>query len=166
MRTWGRGRWWMGLLVGPVVGGCYHYTPIQLEEVRPTQEVRARVSLEQAERLEEILPPGRDPRILEGRVVGLQSQALLLDVAVASAVQGVRVESFRQRVDLPLSQLLEVERKELDRWRTGLLLAGAAVVLGSILFVTVIDPGGDRSPTDPGAPENRIPLPRPLTFPP
>jgi hypothetical protein len=149
------------LLLG--VTGCYHYVPMHLDEVTPSQEVRARVTLEQAERIEELLPRGGDPRVVEGRVAEILRETLYMDVAVATELRGTRVESFNQRLDLPLSGILEVERKELSRGRTVALVAGGVALVGSFVAIKVIDSGGGGSPGEgPGPPENRIPIPIPL----
>lgn len=154
----GRAGWLAPLLVLGL-GGCYHYSPMPLEELTPAQEVRARVSLQQAERLEEILV-GRDPRVVEGRVAEILAEGMYLDVAVASELQGARVESYRQRVDIPFNTILELERKELSQGRTIGLVAVTVAVLGSFVAFKVIDSGGEGSQGDPpGPPENRIPIP-------
>ena len=159
-----RGGRWAGVALFLVMGlgGCYHYTPMHLDEVVPAQEIRTRVSLQQAEILEEIIP-NRDTRVVEGRVAEILRETLYLDVAVSSEVRGTRVESLRQRVDIPFSSILEVESKQLSRGRTAALVVGGAFLLGSFVAIQVIDSGGEGSPPDgPGAPENRIPLPIPL----
>lgn len=157
-RAGGASAGWIVPLLALGLGGCYHYTPMTVEEVAPAQDVRARVSLQQAERLEEILV-GRDPRVVEGRVAEILTQGMYLDVEVASQLQGARVESYRQRVDVPFNTILELERKELSRGRTVGMVAVAVAVVGSLVAFKVIDSGGEGSQGEPpGPPENRIPI--------
>ncbi len=155
--------WLVPLLLLLGVTGCFHYVPMNLDEVTPAQEVRVRVSLAEAERIEELLPRGGDPRVVEGRVAEILRETLYMDVAVATEVWGTRVESFNQRLDLPFAGILEVDRKELSRGRTAALVVGGVALLGSFVAIKVIDSGGGGNPPDgPGPVENRIPIPIPL----
>ncbi len=154
-------RIFMGLfvLVAVPLGGCYTYTPLNLEEVSPLHEVRARVSLAEAERLEELVGrERRNPRMVEGIVAERSNETLSMDMSVASELAGARVQTFRQRVEIPVQSILEVERKELDRGRTLMLTGAVGAVLAAAVFALVIDEGGDA--TRPGGPidlESRLP---------
>lgn len=137
--------------------GCFQYVPIDLDELGPSQEVRARLTAQQAEEVEALL--GRsDARILEGKVVERLSQGFHLDVPVVNELRGIRVETLNQRVLLPFSEVVELERRELNRARTGALAVAGSVVLGAVLWVTVVDPGGEQpSPNGGGPEESRFP---------
>lgn len=141
------------LLLAVVATGCHHYTPIHVEELRPGMDVRARVSLQEAERLEAYLPRG-DRRMLEGEFLGRQGESFVLQVPAVSELRGVRVETLHQRVSVPLAELLEVEARELSRGRT-FLLAGAGVAVGTAILVATFGDSGrserDVPPDDPGA---------------
>jgi len=110
-----------------VLGGCYTYTASSLGELAIGDEVRARLTAAQFDDLEEHIP-GRD-RILDGEVVESGPQGLLLEVPVSTSVEGIRIRSLNQRIEIPADGLADVELRTLDRGRTyGVSAAGAALV--------------------------------------
>jgi len=151
---------WLLIATLPVlIAGCFHYTPVHLDELAPSQEVRARVSLEQAERLGELeLTRATNPRIVEGRVAELLSETLLLDVSRANTDGGTRTRALSQRIDLPLHSILEVETKSLSGWRTTLFVTGGAAVAAVALSAWVIRTGGEARTDLPPSDESVNPL--------
>lgn len=130
-------------------GACYRYTPATVGRLAPETEVRARVSAAEAERLR--AHAGGDGRVLEGRFLGADEDRILLEVAASSQLRGMRVETLHQRLDIRTAEILELERKELDRTRTFLVTgAGAAVMAGFVL--ARLGPGGGSAPPGEGQP--------------
>lgn len=141
------------------VGGCYHYTTVPLDTLAPSQEVRVRVTGEQADRLEEATA-GQVSRVVEGRVAQLLAETLLLDVNLSLPQAGTRSMDLAQRVDLPFSAILEVEERGFSRGRTGALVGGAAALVGITLATWVIRSGGETRGDLPPSDETWGPFPR------
>lgn len=125
--------------------GCYAYRPIGFDEVRVDSDVRARLTAEQVDALNGVLPA--ESRVIEGRVLQDNGSSFLLLVPVLAERRGARIESISQRLDIPRSGMVEVEMRELDRLRTGLAIGVGAAVLGFVAWRTLRDPAlGDRDP--------------------
>lgn len=144
------------LSISMLLGGCYTMAPIQPEEVAPGEAVRARISRDGANRLSEVL--GRTDPVLEGTVLENGSDGLLVDVVVATRQVGFRFEPMGQRVRVHLGEILEMERSQLDRWKTtGLVVAiGATVgVIGWNVFGGESG-GGSNDPSGPDVSDAKI----------
>jgi hypothetical protein len=149
-------RLFVPLAAAVAAGACYSYTAVRPDALEPGEEIRARVTAEQAERLEELLQ--RRPRVLEGRFVEQDGRGLLLDVPTTSRTGRGGMEVLHQRIILVPDAVVELERKQLDRLRTGGVLLGAAAVAGYALFAKLSGEPGSERPPDPGTPELRVPV--------
>jgi hypothetical protein len=139
--------------------GCYRYHPAQIEDVQPPMRVRALLSPEAFARVAEVVPV--DGRTIEGEVLEHGNGELLLLVPVTSDVVGARVETLHQRLRVPAAGILDVERRELDRLQTGLVL-GAGVVVATSVVIAALEIGGrsDR----PGGPQGPLEIVIPIGF--
>lgn len=118
------------------LSGCYTYQRSSAAEIGPGQDVRVRVSGAFADSIGPILLTS-DARVVEGAVVDRDDGALMLEVPVTSQLQGIRMESLRQRIQVPTDELVDVEVKELSKLRTygtlGLIVgAGVALVIAQL----------------------------------
>jgi hypothetical protein len=144
------------LAFGALASGCYRYVPVNPGDVSPGQEVRVRLTAEEAGRYTDLRL--REPRLMEGTLVQASSAEVVVEANIGAGdpTRGARV--FVQQVTVPRSGILEVELREVDRFRTGLLVAGG----GALLTVAIIKGGGAFGGDDgPGGeiPElRRIPL--------
>ncbi|TVR60003.1 MAG: hypothetical protein EA422_14325 [Gemmatimonadales bacterium] len=142
------------VLVAPVLAlilaGCFSHQVVDPAAVAVGDDVRVRITEAEAQRLAPTLQ--RESRVLQGRIADIHP-ALFLDVVVHSEVQGAAVRNLRQRVEIPTASLLEMERRALDRRRTGLLVgAGVGIVAALVIREFSSDAGGDtRPPLDGGA---------------
>ncbi len=144
------------LLLGIVLSGCFAYAPVALDTVQPGADVRVLVTPEQARALDELLL--REARMVDGRLLEVGAD-LLLEVPVASGLQGGAMQSLNQRVRLPRSEVLQVELRSLNRGRTGLVVGVAgAVVLGSVIHALSRELGGDTRGDPPPPGEYRGPI--------
>lgn len=147
------------LLLG--VSGCFAYTPVSLDTVQPGENVRVRITPEQAQEIDALLM--RETRILDG-VLLERGPSFLVEVPVATQLQGGARQSLNQRILLPREGIVEMELKSLDRVRTGLLLGGAgALVIGTVIFTLTKELGGDTRTDPPAPPELRAPRFPPFT---
>jgi hypothetical protein len=146
------------LLALTISAGCHHYVPVPMESVTPGSDIRARVTAEEARRLEPILVRD-DARVLEGIFLERRNGNILVQVPVVSELRGIRMETIHQRVDLPVSSILEMELKEIDRGRTGLALGAGTVILVALVVNHLRDSGSsDRDGPLPPPDEIRVPL--------
>jgi hypothetical protein len=143
------------VLMALLTAGCHAHTPLPLSQVTPGEQVRMRISQEQARALEHLLL--RERQVLDGTVVEIAPQ-LLIEVFVATHLQGGSRQDLRQRIALEPSEVLGVERRELDKFRTGLAItAGSAILAGSIVMALTRESGGDTRGSEPAPGELRGP---------
>jgi len=138
--------------------GCYSYTPVPIETVHPGITVRARLTREAQDRL-----PDRvrgDKEMLEGELVDRAGGALTLSVPMAVRRQGFYAEDLHERVVLAPADVVDVERRTLDRRRTYALtgVVGAAVLGVAIRTLSGKTGGNTIDRTDPGPSANIIPI--------
>jgi hypothetical protein len=137
-------------------GGCYHYLPSSPQEVATGQAVRLRLTADEAARYTDLRLG--DPRLLEGTVVDRSASGVMLDatVGVNNAETGAR--ALTQRLNVPLSGVLDVELKQLDRTKTGFLVGGAAVLAGVVIAKATGAFGSDEIPGTDNPEARRVPL--------
>lgn len=118
----------LGLLALFPAAACYSYRTIPIEDVRPDLEVRLRVTPEASGHVARVV--GYLTQDVVGTVVHLQRDTLLLTVATPTAPEARTVQRLYQRLDVPVSQVIEVEQRSLSRSKTfatiGVAVAGGA----------------------------------------
>lgn len=139
-----------------LLSGCYAYQPVGVEQVRPQQKVRVRLTASEANRLEQYV--GTEDRDVDGQVVESSADSLMILVPGLSELRGARVETLHQRVNVARSGIADLELRQLDRPRTYLVTG----VIGAIVLGIAIDQvfghgGSDVVDTTPTPNENRIP---------
>jgi hypothetical protein len=142
----------------PLLAGCYTYAPIEPAQIQPGAGVRARVTLSAAERLAPLLGT-TDARLVNGRLIGSRADTMIVEVPtiVPTAVGGT-MERLHQRVSIPRTDLVELETRRLDRFRTAAVVGGVALVAGAVVIRSLnSDPGSDGPPGGGGV-DTRLPL--------
>jgi hypothetical protein len=145
----------------PLLIGCYAYAPIEPVRVQPGTSVRARVSGARAERIAPLLGTS-DARLLSGRLLENRADTMIVEVPtiMQTSVAG-SVERLHQRVSIPRADLLELETRRLDRFRTAALAGSVAIIVGAFVINAINgEPGGGGVPGGGGPPESRAPLAR------
>lgn len=137
------------VLLPLLVGACHHYAPGSLAELSAGDRVRALLTREQLREFEEFLPAGE--RSVEGTVVEVDSGGMLLEVPVVTVAEGIRVDSYHQRLRIPAPGLADVEVRSLARGRTYALVGIAGVVVGAVVWDQVgrARRGGTNPPDPP-----------------
>ena len=120
-----------GLLLALAVAGCYTYVPARPGEVSPGTRVRVLLSEEEADRLSDVTWT-RD-RAVEGTLLEEENGELLLLVPVITQTRGIRVETLRQRIRLSPEDILLLERRELNRGKTVVVVGTGALIVGAVL---------------------------------
>ena len=143
------------LLGATLLSACYTYQPVEIADLTPELEVRTRVSGAEADRLSEFL--GTNERVFDGTVEEVNASNLLLRVPVVSSIErGPRGGGLNQRIEVTRSGVVEVEVKELDRQRTGIVAGALTVIVGALVIrqLNQDQGGGDVNPPPP-PPEDR-----------
>jgi hypothetical protein len=125
-------RWSCVPLAVVLLSGCFTYIPVEPGEVEPGVAVRARVSAAASERIAPLLG-ATEARRLDGKLITRGSDTLIVEVPTVVVDTREFGRTPNQRVSIPRSDLVELEVRRLDRWRTAGILGGAAVVLGVTL---------------------------------
>jgi hypothetical protein len=142
----------------PLLAGCYTYAPIEPAKIEPGTGVRARVTRSAAERLAPLLGT-TDARLVSGRLVDSRADTMIVEVpTVVPTTVGGTMERLHQRVSIPRTDLIELETRRLDRFRTAAVAGGVALVVGAVLIRSLnSNPGSDRPPGGGGV-DARLPI--------
>ena len=109
---------------------CYSYQTIPVDDVRPDLAVRLRVRPESSERLAQVV--GYPTQDVDGRVISLARDTILLTVRSPLTTQATPAQQLYQRLDVPVSQLIEVQQRRLNRPKTYACVALAAAGAGAL----------------------------------
>lgn len=136
--------------------GCYRYVPIS--EAAPADIAgRVRVALAAKGTLAVVGALGANVRAVDGTVVRTTSDSLYLRAEQTTSLTGVRIEMFGAPLTIARSDALSVEARRPDKKRS--IIAVATLVVGLLVFTTVISLGAsgslDGEPSPP--PVTRIP---------
>jgi len=116
-----------------VLSACFTYIPIEPGQVEPGVSVRARVSPSAGARIAPLLG-ATDARRLDGRVISQSSDTLIVEIPTVIVDTREFGRTPNQRVSIPRTDLLELEVRKLDRFRTASVVAGAATILATSLI--------------------------------
>ena len=133
--------------------GCYTFAPVQGTPSVGT-EVRATVTDEEALRLGR--QTGELARTVEGRLVGVTDDSVVVSVVTFRAVSEISgSRQLRQSLVIPRNGLAELATRELSAWRTGVLAAlGASAV--AMAVNQVVTGGSNDMDTDGGLPTGTL----------
>ena len=146
----------LGLLALHPAVACYSYHTIPVDDVRPDVEVRLRVTPAAAPRVSAVM--GFPTEAVEGTVVQLQDSVVLLQVPAPMPADGTAGPQLYQRLDVPVAQVLQVQRRRLNPVKTyGLIALGLAA--GGILAARAFGAIGAGSGTGKGGINNRLVVP-------
>ena len=136
--------------------GCFQYVPATLETVPDGQEVRLFVTQEGLSEASAVTTDGQP--IVRGRLVSREADQLFIRVPTAVRQEGFHSAVLGQDVAIPIREIVQVERRQVDGLATGLLVAGTAGVAATVIFVIMEAVSGDDTPPDGGGEEARVPF--------
>lgn len=129
--------------------GCYTYAPLDTAGATPGSNVRARLSIPAASRIATSLGNG-DARVLSGIVIDTGKDVFTLEVPSVPMGTATAPQGLFQRVSIGRSDVLELERRTLDKPRTGIIVAAAIAGAGVITAAIVHGQStGANSPIEP-----------------
>jgi hypothetical protein len=135
------------LSLSPLLAACYTYARTEPAAISAGTSVRARVSAAAAERLAALLGT-TETRLITGTLIDNGPDTIIVEVpAVMRAEVGSSVRALHQRVSISRGELLEIETRQLDRFRTGAVAGSAAVIVGVVVIKAIKgDPGTEGPP--------------------
>lgn len=139
------------LLLPVCAMACHAYRPSSLSELHRGDIVRALLTQGQYREFEEYLFGGG--RRVEGTVVEAGPRGLLLEVPVVTVAEGIRVDSYRQRLRIPTRGVADIELRSLDRTRTYVLAGVIGTALGAIAWDQLAGRRRRGTEAPPGPPE-------------
>lgn len=140
-----------------VLAGCFRTVPVSLDTLRPQEQLRVSLSPQAAAQVAEVV--GSQSQRVNARLVAVGPTEVSLLVSSAYREPGVRSSNLYQQVRVSRSDLLSVERRELDRGKTALVAGGAAAVAIAVAVKALTGTaGGDTSSPPGGGADARIPL--------
>ena len=149
-----------------LLAGCYSLVEIDPSTVRPPERVRANVSVAGAVRVAEVL--GSPRRALDGQLVERTPDGFYILLPTAVVQSGAGLQALNQRLLVLHEDLVSLQRRELDRTRTGLVALAGAGLVGTVLAVSLAGRSGSSRTGEPGdgPADARIPFLRiPLSLP-
>jgi hypothetical protein len=113
------------LLLLPIVGGCYHYVPVETVAHPQGTPMRANLGSMAAFELAQITVNNIDR--VEGELVRVDAGDLILSATWLQAVTGNGYPGNGWTVRIPEANITGVEQKRFSWWRTGVVVGGFAI---------------------------------------
>jgi hypothetical protein len=135
--------------------GCFSYVAAPIETVPAGTDIRVYLTRQALADLPE--PLEQDGPVLEGTLVRREDERVFIRVPIAVRQEGFHASTVGQDVSLSAGEIVQLERRRLDRAGTALLVGGTAASAAAVIFL-IMDAFGEPGRTDPPVEEFRIPL--------
>lgn len=142
-------------LLGTLATGCFKYVPVELATVPDGHDVRMYLTRQGLAALDEL--PLESGPVVRGKLVAQDNGDITLRVPVATRQTGFHTSSIGQDVRIPTGDIIQVERRELDKVGTGFLLGGAVAATAFIMSL-ILDSHSEVIVDPPPIEEIRVPL--------
>ena len=143
----------------PLAVACYTYAPIDPSAAIVGEGVRARITAPAAARLAPLLGAG-ETRVLTGKVVENGANELIIEVpAVVEVGVGSSMQSLYQRVSIARGDVIELEARKLDKFKTGAVVAAGVAVAGGVVVKAASGGRGKEPLPGGGSTDAKIPIP-------
>ena len=149
----------LGIALCALCSGCFSYIAMPSAGVHVGDQIRVHLSGAEADRLGAQL--GWDDRTIEGELVQQGDTAIVIAASLRprGADVGLVDRTTVQQIVISRSGVQEVQTRRLDKFRTALLIGGAAGVALAVASSTgALQPGSRGS----GGGPNEVRVPRPL----
>lgn len=141
--------------------GCYAYVPAELDTVPVGDDIRLYVTPERMSELRDVydegLPASGLP-VVAGTLVRLDDAALAVRIPVFNQQVGFLETQIGRQVTVPLSDVVQIERRRFDRLRTALLLAVGSAASAAVMFEILGESRRPEEPTPLPDGDSRVPL--------
>ena len=128
--------------------GCYNYVPTDFTTVPVGEDVRLFVNPGDVPELSEIPDGGDLTPVVQGTLVGMEDDAVVVRVPVARRQQGFHTLSLGQSIRVPHDGIISAQLRVLDELKTVGVVSGTVAAAAVLIFVglEIINP----VPTTPG----------------
>jgi hypothetical protein len=119
--------------------GCFSYIPVSVDLAPVGADYRVQLTRLRMEQLRDQDPGGLPESGLQirGTLVERDAGAIALLIPVAARQVGIHQAEIDRRVQIAVADVVEVERRRLDRGRTALAVAGLLGGVGFVIFSTL-----------------------------
>lgn len=139
-----------------LLAGCFTLSPVRMDREIPPGRIRVHLSDAGASRVAGAL--GGPASVVDGRLTGSTGDEIVLLVP-STGQAGFGGEVLYQELHLPKDEVEALQRRKLDRMRTGLAVGGVAAVSGFLLYRSLSGKTGGSPDGGSGGPtEARVPL--------
>lgn len=128
------GRALLAILIASTAG-CYRYVPAQMEATPPGTEVRLLVTRAGTSELTEVVDVEGDAPLVDGTLVEMQNDDLVLSVPVAQRQDGFMTSTIEQRVRVPAGEVVSFQRREINGLLTATAMTGVAAGVAALVLV-------------------------------
>jgi hypothetical protein len=118
--------------VALLASGCFRYVPVELDAAPAGDEVRVELTRVGFAELPEL--PNNSGPDLNGTLLRFDNDRLFLRVPVYVRLDGLVTQTVQQELAIPAREVVQLERRELSRMRTGLSIGGGLATLGVIFL--------------------------------
>lgn len=132
-----------------VLSGCHSYRPMLESDPVPGDRVRVRLSSEAASDVSRLV--NSPVASVSGTVMAVQTDSLTLNASWGAIFAGTRFAARRDTLTFERTDLLQIERRELSRGRSAVVL-GALAAMAIALYRTFGGGGDPSSLPEPGNP--------------
>ncbi|NJD19973.1 MAG: hypothetical protein FIA95_11925 [Gemmatimonadetes bacterium] len=136
--------------------GCFAYVPSSPQELVPGEGVRLRLSAQEAMKYADLRLA--DARSLEGKFVDRSDAELMVEATVGTSDRERGTQLLLQRVTVPLTGIVDVQKKKLDTFKTGLLVGAGTAAVAAVIFQDALGYGSDETPPTENPEARRIPI--------
>lgn len=141
-----------------LLAGCFTLSPIRTDQELAPGRFRVHLSDSGATHVAGAL--GGRVTVVDGELTGSNADEVVLRVPSSGNAAFGR-EVLYQELRLPKREIVGLQRRELDRMRTGLTIGGVAAVAGFLLYRSLSgETGGNPGGGPIGPAESRVPLVR------
>jgi hypothetical protein len=129
---------------------------VPVETVPPGLDVRVYLTRQGMADLPDL--PDQGGPFLSGRLLRRDDQQLFVSVPVARRQEGFYSSQIGQEVGIRTGEIVQLERRQLNRASTGLFVAGTAVAAATVIFAIIDASRRPDQQLPPGPEEFRVPL--------
>ncbi len=132
--------------------GCFNYVPAEIGAVPPGEPVRLYLTRAGVEALDrdgaaQALSAELEP-VLSGEFVRRTGADLYVRVPTVRRQVGFHSAQLGQDIRVPAGEIVQIERRELSKAKTGLLVGGAAAAIAG-LIAFILNDARQPDPVDP-----------------
>jgi hypothetical protein len=139
-----------------LLSACFSYVPAEFEAVPAGEDIRIYLTRQGLAELGDIRD--EDGPFLKGTLLRREGDRLFVRVPVANRQVGFFTERIGQDVPVRTSEIIQLERRRLDRVGTGLLVGGTAAAAAAVVVLIIKATGREDVIEPPPPDELRIPL--------